>query len=136
MNRDDLKYLAKARLKEAKVLLNNNLYDGAFYLSGYSVECALKACIAKNTNRYDFPNKKVVVESHTHDIIKLVKIAGLNLSLENELTNNNFAINWSIVKDWSEISRYEKKQELEARDLYNAINNRNHGILKWIKQHW
>ena len=68
MNRKELQTLAKIRIKEAEVLLNNNLnnkrYDGAYYLCGYGVECALKACIAKNTKRYEFPDKQTVLDSY------------------------------------------------------------------------
>lgn len=47
MNRGELQELALIRLQDAKVLLDNHCFDGAFYLSGYTIECALKACIAK-----------------------------------------------------------------------------------------
>ncbi|HLF84399.1 MAG TPA: HEPN domain-containing protein [Blastocatellia bacterium] len=59
MNRNDLKLLAVTRLREAKVLLANGEYSGAYYLAGYVVECALKACIAKRTKRHDFPDRKI-----------------------------------------------------------------------------
>ena len=45
--------------------------DGAYYLAGYAIECALKACIAKATRRYDFPDRKKVDASHTHDLREL-----------------------------------------------------------------
>jgi HEPN domain-containing protein len=136
MNRKNLQELSRLRIREAKALLDNKFYDGAYYLSGYSVECALKACIAKNTKQYDFPDKKVVNESHTHEIIKLVKIAGLEIDLNKKLTDTNFQLNWSLVKDWSEISRYKRNSKLEALDLYSAITARKHGIMTWIKRHW
>ena len=47
MDRRDLQALSKARLIEAKALLKLGLTDGACYLAGYTVECAIKACIAK-----------------------------------------------------------------------------------------
>jgi hypothetical protein len=47
MNRNDLQNLSRLREKEAKVLLDNGCFAGAYYLLGYAVECALKACIAK-----------------------------------------------------------------------------------------
>ncbi len=49
MNRSDFQRLTRLRLDEAKVLLANERYQGAYYLIGYAVECALKACIAKQT---------------------------------------------------------------------------------------
>ncbi|WP_162342719.1 HEPN domain-containing protein [Cyclobacterium salsum] len=136
MNRNSLQELSRLRIREGKILLDNQFYDGAYYLCGYSVECALKACIAKKTKQYDFPDKKVVIESHTHEIIKLVKIAGLEIDLRNRLIDPNFQLNWTLVKDWSEISRYRRNSELEALDLYSAITTKKHGIMTWIKKHW
>ena len=65
MNRKDLQRLTRLRLAEARVLLAAAKYDGAYYLAGYAVECALKACIAKQIKRFDFPDKKLVIDSHT-----------------------------------------------------------------------
>jgi HEPN domain-containing protein len=67
-------------LKEAKALLDAGLPDGAYYLAGYAVECALKACIAKSTLRYDFPDKTTVDKSYTHSLTQLVGVANLNIS--------------------------------------------------------
>ena len=55
MDRKDFQELSRVRLKEATALLRLGLFDGAYYLAGYSVECALKACIAKGTQRFEFP---------------------------------------------------------------------------------
>ena len=63
MNRNDLKGLALIRLREATILLANGEYSGAYYLAGYAVECALKPCIAKQTRRHDFPDKKLAEQS-------------------------------------------------------------------------
>ena len=49
VDRRELQDLSKVRLKEATALLQLGLFDGAFYLAGYAVECGLKACIAKGT---------------------------------------------------------------------------------------
>ena len=137
MNRDELQELSRIRIKEAKALLDRGLYDGAYYLCGYGIECALKACIAKNTRKYDFPDKKAVIDSYTHDLIKLVKTAELNVALEQKIAGSpNFVANWKLIKDWSEDSRYKLNTEAEARDLYSAITARKHGILSWIKKHW
>ena len=137
MNRKHLQDIARIRLKEAKILLDNGCYDGAYYLCGYVVECGLKACIAKKTNKYDFPDKKTVLDSYTHDFKKLVQVAGLQSNLLVEINNDPaFATNWTIVIQWSEESRYQKWTEVEARDMYAAVANKNHGVLRWIKQFW
>lgn len=137
MNRDDFKQIAKIRLKEARTLLKNGNYDGAYYLCGYAVECGLKACIAKKTKRFDFPDEKTVKNSYTHDIEQLVGVAGLKQDLQNEMrSNRQFAVNWAVVKDWDEVSRYERHSDRTARDLYSAIVDRKNGVLKWIIQRW
>lgn len=138
MNRDDLKELALIRLKEARVLLKNGNYDGAYYLCGYVVECGLKACIAKQTRRYDFPpDKKAIEQIYQHNLDKLVGAAGLGQTLDNEMKKDQqFGRHWGTVKDWSEQSRYEKYGEKETQNLYSAIADRKHGVLRWIKQYW
>ncbi len=44
----EIKEIAWKRLEEAKVLYRNKMYDGAFYLAGYSVELMLKAKICES----------------------------------------------------------------------------------------
>lgn len=135
MNRDELKELTLIRLEDARVLLDSGRYEGAYYLFGYVVECGLKACIAKQTKQYDFPDRRTVNDSYTHDLTKLIKIAGL--PLEQEMgKNEDFADNWSVVKEWSEESRYEKISENAARDLHSAVVDVKYGVLQWIKRHW
>lgn len=72
MDRKELQDLSKIRLSEAKTLLQAHLFDSAFYLTGYAVECALKACIAKGTRRFEFPDKKKVESSHSHNLLQLI----------------------------------------------------------------
>lgn len=137
MNRNDFKKLTSVRLKDTRALLKSGNYNGAYYLCGYSIECGLKACIAKQTNRYDFPNLNVVKESYTHDLVKLIKTAGLSMKLDAEMKGDkSFGINWSVVKDWSEKSRYEKRSADDAKDLYSAVADKKHGVLQWIKRYW
>lgn len=84
MNRTYFQRIAKMRVNEAKALLDGGHYPGAYYLLGYAVECALKACVAKQVKRYDFPDKKVANEAFTHDLEKLVKVAGIGPDFEND----------------------------------------------------
>jgi hypothetical protein len=114
------------------------IFGGAYYLCGYVIECALKACIAKKTQRYDFPpDQKTVRDIYTHDLGKLVKAAGLDSDLEKEIRSDpDFETNWILVANWSEESRYQKWTEQKARDLYSAITDRKHGVLRWVKRHW
>ena len=138
MNRDDFQQISKLRRKEAATLLKANHYAGAYYLLGYTVECALKACIAKQTKRYDFPNKEVANKAYVHDLQRLLKLAGLETELMHAMrTNKILEVNWTTVKDWKESSRYNAKiSQKEAEDLYSACTSRLNGILAWIKTKW
>lgn len=138
MNRRDFQLLARLRLREARLLLDNNKFEGAYYLAGYSVECALKACIAKTIHQYDFPNKQLALNSHSHNLEQLIKVAGLDNDLATEKSANpTFEINWTIVKDWSEKERYNTTiSRQKAKDLYSAITSRRYGIMTWLRQLW
>jgi HEPN domain-containing protein len=137
MNRNDFQRLAELRLKEAKALLAAEFPEGAYYLAGYSVECALKACIAKRTKEHDFPDKKLVNESHTHDLGKLLNLAELVDDLD-AVIQADPAMGTALdkIRDWSETSRYQDKTDLEATALLGAIDNGNGGLLPWIRLHW
>lgn len=138
MNRFDLQHLARLRAKEAKTLLDQECYEGAYYLLGYSVECALKACIAKQTKRFDFPDKEIVNASYTHKLSDLLKLSGLKSEHDKETQSNKaFSLNWAIVKDWSEKSRYSGQiSEAKVRDFYSAVVSRKNGVLSWLKKRW
>ena len=137
MNRGDLQALSRVRLAEAKALLRAGFADGAFYLAGYSVECALKACIAKQTKRHDFPDKKKVLDSYTHDFGKLIERAGLRAEFAaREKADAEFQGNWRTMESWSEESRYRGQSSLQAQGLIRAIEDRKHGVMGWIKHYW
>jgi hypothetical protein len=137
MNKKQLQNLAKMRTEEAKVLLRANQYAGAYYIVGYAVECALKACIAKQVKRHDFPDKKLANDSYTHDLIALFKLSGLHPNFVAAChANPSLDVNWAIVKDWSEAKRYEDRiTAADARDIISACIGRN-GVLPWIKKKW
>jgi len=137
VKRKDLQDLASIRLKEADVLLLSRHWEGAYYLAGYAAECALKACIAKRTARHDFPDKERVNASHTHNLEKLVELAGLKDSLENARQSEpKLHVNWSVVTEWWEQSRYERPSQSEAEGLLRALVERKHGVFTWLKRHW
>jgi HEPN domain-containing protein len=137
MTRAELQRLARIRIKEANALLKDGHFEGAYYLAGYAVECALKACIAKQTQRYEFPDKKRADESHTHDLKKLVKLANLENVLQTEISANKaFRDNWTTVQRWSENTRYQTVIPGDAIGLHSAITDRKDGVLSWLKKYW
>jgi HEPN domain-containing protein len=137
VDRKDLQQLSRVRLREAKALLNVGYFDGAYYLAGYAVECALKACIAKETRRHEFPDKKRAELSYTHSLRALAKLAGLEgEQVERGKKDPVFQKHWEAVEDWTEQSRNRRHGPESARKLIGAINDKNHGIISWIRLHW
>jgi HEPN domain-containing protein len=135
-NRRDFQRLARMRLKDARVLMRSGNLEAAYYLTGLAVECALKACIAKNTRRYDFPpNQSAVKDIYTHDLAKLIRAAKLEAALDTDRKSNIlFKNKWDVLKDWNINSRYATSG-LNARDLYAAVTGRN-GVMQWLRQRW
>ncbi len=140
MNRDDLHRLATSRIADAKVLLAGKRWAGAYYLVGYAVECALKACILVHLGRVPelvFDDRRVSEKCWTHNLNQLVEIAGLKATLEMaKAADSRLRHNWEVVKDWKETSRYAKKRKTKTMELYRAITDKKHGVLSWIKARW
>jgi HEPN domain-containing protein len=137
MNRVDFQEIAELRLRESKALNAAGFSDGAYYLAGYAVECALKACIARRTEEHDFPEKTLVNESHTHNLKDLVRLAlwktELNVAVQ---ADSLMDANWTIIQNWSETSRYQKKTTQQPTALLQAIDDRPGGLLPWVRQRW
>jgi hypothetical protein len=138
VTRLDFQQLAEVRIAEAKVLLDAGLCDGAYYLAGYALEVSLKACVIKKLMATDaFPDKKFSEKCYTHLIGELVELAGLKPAWD-AATNSNpaFSIFWGIAKAWSEQKRYHRMSETEARTMYEAVTDVNHGVMQWIRTQW
>lgn len=137
MNRTELQQLAEDRALDALALLNAGQWSGAYYLAGYAVECALKACIAKLTNPHDYPDRAFAQKCYTHKIEELVSLSGLKPQRESDVkTNPGLGRSWSITKDWDETARYQQWTEAQARSLFQAITDSASGVLPWIKARW
>ena len=126
MNRASFQRLANIRLRDSEVLLRNRRFAAAYYLAGYAVECALKACMAKKTRRHDFPDRGAA-QFYTHNLPRLLEHSGLDVDEDPALQQS-----WTAVKDWSEEVRYREVSEAEARDIYAAACF----VLAWIKGRW
>jgi len=137
MTRRDFQHLTRLRLSDARVLSRSGNSEGAYYLTGLAIECALKSAIARRTQRHDFPPDPKFVRDgvYIHDLNKLLVAAGLE-SILNAAAASNTApkTNWAVVKDSTIESRY-LAGGLNDRDLYRAATGRN-GVLGWLRQHW
>lgn len=135
LDREALQVLATTRLDDARTLLSNARYAAAFYLAGYAVECALKACIAHQTREYEFPDRNRVNQSYTHDLEKLKELSGLPIDAALS-ADAILAVNWSVVAKWEERSRYRLPTKKEAEDLLEAVDDPKHGVLPWLQERW
>jgi hypothetical protein len=113
LNYVDLTHLARARLKDAKVLLDKERYDAAAYLCGYAVEVALKARIVKTLNWSGFPELGHEFAGYssfkTHDLDVLLHLSGWEQRIKTK-----FFAQWSSVNEWSPESRYKAPGNLTA----------------------
>lgn len=137
MNRAELQRLANERISDAKLLLAARHSSAAYYLAGYAVECALKACIAKLMKSEEFPDRKFADKCWTHNLIQLLELAGIKEDFDAaKQADFDLADKWDTVKEWKEESRYARTARTEAEKLYEAIMDKKHGVLSWLKLRW
>jgi HEPN domain-containing protein len=102
----DLRTIARARLRDAQVLLKAKRFDGAFYLSGYAVELALKARICRTLKWRDFPQSGREFDDfrslRTHDLEVLLKFSGFEQRVTAKALKE-----WSVVAKWNPEKRYQ-----------------------------
>jgi len=142
MNRMEFQQLAEVRVREAEALLAAGLWDGAYYLAGYAVECALKACVLRLVEQTGiiFEDKKFAEKCWTHDLealVELLKLAPEVVSVRGvPPAKPDVAARWAVVKEWDETTRYLRIPEQMARELVAAITDPAHGVLQWIRAYW
>ena len=138
VNKADLEALVTERVADADVLLKNNRYSAAYYLCGYAIECAIKVCIAGQTQRHDFPPKpNIVRDIYTHELQRLLKAANLEAAWKLAVqSDKELEINWLVIQRWTEEDRYRLPSQQEAQDLYQAVTEPTHGMLQWIQKYW
>jgi len=135
MNQNDFQQLADIRVKEAKIFLDNQYFDGAYSLLGYVVECALKSCISKQFKEQDFPYHQTIIDFNTHSFPKLLRIAALEQNMQNDWQIlPKLQSNWITVTEWSEQARYQHNiTQVMAQELYDAVTENQTGVLSWLK---
>ena len=116
----DLRAIARARLRDAQVLLRAKRFDGAFYLCGYAVELALKARICGTLKWRDFPQSGRKFEDfkslRTHDLEVLLRFAGV----EGPVMARNLA-EWSVVLKWNPEKRYQSMGVLKPQEAADTV---------------
>jgi hypothetical protein len=106
ITRAELRKIARARLKDAEILLRAGRYDGAIYLCGYAVELVLKARICKTLSWSGYPATSGEFQNYrsfqTHNLDVLLHLAGVERKVKTTL----FA-EWSTVATWDPEVRYK-----------------------------
>lgn len=138
MDREQLQQLAELRLEDAEALIASGRWAAAYYLLGYAVECALKACVAQQFRTDEVPDRKLVNSFYTHRLDELLSISGAKSEFETRArSDSNFERNWSAAREWNEVVRYDLLiTESVARRLYEAVTNGTSGILPWLRTQW
>jgi len=139
-NHQQLREISKARLRTAEILLDNFDFDGAVYIMGYALECALKAVICKNLNLLNYPDKgskdiENIFKTHKFDILLILSGMENDFSLKSPKKRYE---NWSELTKWTTDIRYEPvgtRTATEAKRMYNALVEKPHGVITWIKRH-
>jgi hypothetical protein len=74
---------------------------------------------------------------YTHDLVKLMDIAGLKPALTERVRSEPlFERSWTVVSSWSETARYRRVADSDAALMVWATGNVDHGLLPWIELHW
>lgn len=136
---EEILKIADLRLKEAKILFENECFDGCIYLAGYCVELLLKAKIAKLLdldNLFVSFGRDKVKPFKIHKLTDLVLYAGLHKQIAEEV-DETFKRYWSLlITEWSKDLRYEKCGNCsrnKAKNFIEAIDNPTNGIKQWIE---
>jgi len=118
--RSDLRKIARARLRDAEVLLDKRRYDGAIYLCGYSVEVALKARICRALRWTEFPETAREFDGYkslrTHRLDVLLHFSGEETRIKTRLMPE-----WSIVATWEPEVRYRRVGKAKAGDAADMV---------------
>ena len=105
LDKKEIKKIAKARFKDAEVLVASRRYEGAIYLCGYAIELGLKARICRTLKWSGFPSTNNEFKDYrsfrTHNLDVLLHLTGIEDKIKREL----FA-EWSAVAEWDPETRY------------------------------
>jgi HEPN domain-containing protein len=81
LKKDTIEKLVETRLAEAISLFEAKHWSGAYYLGGYVIELAIKACIANLFEKGAIPDRKFVNSVYDHNLTALIRVAGREADL-------------------------------------------------------
>ena len=137
-NLEDFLVLRKRYLNSAEVLFDFGHYDVAYYLAGYSVECAIKAVICKRIRPNEFPPPNVNSSHYVHDIKQLIKTAKLEDDLNYDMDRySDLKMSFMVLKDWNPKDlRYESSSMSKgmAKNYIDEVKNEK-GFVIWLNKY-
>lgn len=97
---------------------------------GFATECALKAYIMWSKGLNSWPDKGSRPELYTHDLRKLVEIAGIELR-----TTDPIGPSWATVLQWDRGQGYDPNPmpRKVARSMIEAAFGEE-GVVTWIRR--
>jgi HEPN domain-containing protein len=122
LTRTNLWETARARLRDAEVLLLSERFDGAVYVCGYAVEIALKEKICRTLGWPSFPSTRREFSDlqsfKTHDLDVLLHLSGVEPTIKESMLGQ-----WSIVRNWDPEARYSPIGSVTAADADKMIQS-------------
>lgn len=141
ISHEELRTIAKTRLKDARILHKNKSHDGALYLCGYAIELGLKAVIAKNLNpsglvsMSHIPSTKeefnIVQKITNHDLDALLTLVPSNII---QKIKTKYLAEWSLVQKWNPEMRYAPIRGASARKEAGNVLDAVKRILDYLKR--
>ncbi len=137
LKKENLQGIAEAKLVDATLLVQNQRWSNAYYLSGYAVEIGIKAVIAKRMAHETIPDLSFVKSIYQHGFKELIGVAGLTADLQAaQALDPQFGAYCGIVAQWKPEARYQSIDAISAQMMVQAVGDQGPGILKWIKTFW
>lgn len=140
----DLKLITSKRLKTTQILLKAKDWEGAAYMMGYVLECALKAACCKSLHLNNYPDvhgnkssERITKFFYTHEFDALLVISGLNdlFSFGTKGFSSWSGFTQEYPGGWTEM-RYTVNTnwtETKVKLLYSYLADEKNGILSIIK---
>jgi hypothetical protein len=123
--------LAEQHEQSARVLAGDRVAAGqAYFHVGIAAESSLKAYIMWKERLNSWPDRSLRPELYTHDLRKLVQIAGIQLK-----TTDPLGPSWKVVLDWDRNQAYDPKPmpRRVARSMIEAAFGPQ-GVVTWIRE--
>lgn len=119
---------SRRRLEDAKALHSQKRWNGAIYMGGYAIECALKSLICYEEKKHNFKDTEVFQKRQGANLHNLAIFLGYVNSLQRAIAldrTNSYRDAWNTVSSlWhNDELRYSDKsgQEKDSERFIKAV---------------